>query len=105
MRFRRIDKPPKWIEWPLLALLSPVIAALLLGIGVNWLCEKAAEHKLDTFGPYKRWQVWFAWHPVRITCWADHSGETVWLERVERRLVSGEVEYKTLGDEYEAETA
>lgn len=30
----------------------------------------------------RTWKPWFAWHPVRIS-----PTETVWLERVERRIL------------------
>ncbi|QDP48411.1 MAG: hypothetical protein Tp118SUR00d2C21406231_27 [Prokaryotic dsDNA virus sp.] len=29
-----------------------------------------------------KWHIWFAWHPVKC----EATGETVWLENVERKF-------------------
>lgn len=77
MRFKPVEKVPAWIQWPATAVLSPLLAAIVIGVAVEWLCEKIAEHKRDIFGPHRVWRAWFAWRPVRITCWADHGNTTV----------------------------
>lgn len=75
---------------PLIILVSPAIAMLLIVVWLDWLDRKLR--------PETDWLPWFAWRPVRLDQWPT---QWAWLERVERmRPIAGEGwYYRAAGDE------
>lgn len=77
--------PIHWVWlWAPAALLLLVIG---LAMGLEWLEKK----KQQAIGPSEHWRSWIAWYPVRI-----EKGKTAWLEWVERRLIHGWREHRSL---------
>lgn len=70
--------------WPLIVILSPVWAPL---VGFIIVCVKledvarAIDRRLaHPTAPHQ----WFAWRPVQMSAWSDHSYEWRWLETIWR---------------------
>ena len=86
----------KLLEWLFLVVTSPAwlmfIAIFVAVFGAQWFKRK-------TLGPRRKWERWFAWHPVRIN---DNTfGPMHWMEVVERRSwdSTSVIQYRFPGDD------
>ena len=74
----------RFIGWPLAVLLSPIlipfVAFLILAIKAEDLVRIVAAKFAHPTHAHR----YFAWKPVEMSLWSDHSGEWRWMETVWR---------------------
>lgn len=78
MRWKNCDIP-KWLDWALMVMLSPIIACVFAAMALMWLDNEITERKRRWIGPSPYWRRWWAWFPVTV------DGQQVWLEWVWRQ--------------------
>lgn len=70
--------------WPVMVVLAPVwvsmVAVIYVSFRIDWVWRAIAQRFAHPAEAHR----WFAWRPVQMSAWSDHSYEWRWMETIWR---------------------
>jgi|GEM_PF-3936590 len=70
--------------WPLVVLTAPAWVPLFAVLYVVVQADMAMKAVTRKFAHPRDPHQWFAWRPVQMSVWSDHSNEWRWMETIWR---------------------